>query len=183
MKQFEHCLICVPFFAEMVGAVIVVFILAVLYEGLKTLRELLLLKNITKCIARKSTTELSNSTEKPPLNSEEDPSNGRQVFLSAGVLGLLLPHTFISDIMSHMVLFASAKSFTRATDCKKSSQYLLQMRISHNGKGFHTVKSCVKSFDIVSSLQVRWRCKHSTHNIFIEAAILIFMAILIVMSY
>ena len=89
-ETIEHCLICAPFFAEMVGAVIIVFLLAVMYEGFKTLRELLLLKNITKCMARKSTTELSNSTEKPPLNSEEDHSNGRQVILSAGVLSLHL---------------------------------------------------------------------------------------------
>ena len=55
-------------FAEMVGAVIAVFIMAVLYEGLKTLRDYLLMKGIGQYRAQKFTVVSGDSAERTPLN-------------------------------------------------------------------------------------------------------------------
>ena len=80
-------MVCVPFFAEIFGAMVIVFLLAVLYEGLKTLRDLLLLENIVRFKALKLTRKSSQSTESTPLNPT-DPPKDRQVILSVCVINL-----------------------------------------------------------------------------------------------
>ena len=52
------------FLPELIAAIVVVFILAILYEGLKTLRELLILRDLKHS---KSHTESSTNSQKAAL--------------------------------------------------------------------------------------------------------------------